>query len=164
MNTPLSKMIALCIIVVLLALSLTQAFRLAESPQQQTSQQKTLAPVPGMTDQPLVEKALTTTALAEGFKYSGIHTSPFKSLEKGHIAPRKTGGGSKKNNYVRNKLTLKGVLFKKKPLAIIEDESGKSHICGIGDDVRQQKIIAINEEGIKLRDPLGLYEIPAQEE
>ncbi|MBD3320881.1 MAG: hypothetical protein GF350_07300 [Chitinivibrionales bacterium] len=164
MNTQLAKMIVFSLVIVLLALSFSQALKLTSAGNGPDHMDNSLSLVPGMSDRPVVEKALQAAQEYEPFTYAGDNPTPFRSLEKGHIVSRSSKGGKKEPDYVRNKLILKGVLFKKQPLAIIEDESGKSHICGIGDEVHSQRILAIGEEGVKLRDPLGSYEIPAQDE
>lgn len=163
MNSQLKKILMFLIIILLFALSISQAVRLTDMLNTPKDTQKLLPQSLGATTQPSVEKALKAIPEYNEFKYNAEHKTPFRSLEKGHIITSPSGG-SKKPSYIRQTLKLKGILFKKKPLAILEDENGRSHICGIGEIVHKQKILKISEKGVMLRDPLGSYEIPAQDE
>jgi hypothetical protein len=61
------------------------------------------------------------------------------------------------------KLTLKGVLLKKQPLAILEDESGKTYICGVDETVKEQRVVKIESTSVTLRNSLGAYTLTVKE-
>jgi hypothetical protein len=61
------------------------------------------------------------------------------------------------------KLTLKGVLLKKQPLAILEDSLGKTYICGVDETVKEQRVEKIESNRIFLRNSLGSYILTVKE-
>jgi hypothetical protein len=61
------------------------------------------------------------------------------------------------------KLSLKGVLLKARPLAILEDASGKTYICGMGETVCGQTIENIEATSVRLQNTLGSYSLVVKE-
>jgi hypothetical protein len=61
------------------------------------------------------------------------------------------------------KLSLKGVLLKARPLAILEDASGKTYICGMGETVCGQTIENIEATSVRLHNTLGSYSLVVKE-
>lgn len=94
------------------------------------------------------------------FSYTGQFESPFRS----GIAGTVTSKSSTKPSIKRTKLSLKGILIKNTPLAILEDEKGETYIRGTGEKVLDQEIIKISDSKVMLRDGLGKYELTVQEQ
>jgi hypothetical protein len=63
----------------------------------------------------------------------------------------------------RPRLTLKGVLYKSSPLAILEDATGGTSIIGVGDTLLGQKVAGITKTSVTLRDRHGTYELSVKE-
>jgi hypothetical protein len=109
----------------------------------------------------LVEKALSLPPPPAAVRYSGGFESPFKTVAQArqseahstHAAPAPA----------RPKLSLKGILYKSNPLAILEDANGKTSILGVGDTLFGQKVTAIGKTSVTLRDRHGLYELSVKE-
>jgi hypothetical protein len=98
---------------------------------------------------------------SDTFSYTGQFESPFRS----GFAENVTSKSFKKSLLPkRTKLSLKGILIKNTPLAILEDEKGETYIRGTGEKALDQEIIRISESKVMLRDGLGTYELTVQEQ
>jgi len=108
----------------------------------------------------MINKALSEESKTESFTYAGAFESPF----------RKRGALTQKTSQSRivpipdrPRLSIKGILTKENPLAILEDERGETYIRGIGDNALGQEICQIKEDKIVLRDRRGTYELAVEE-
>jgi hypothetical protein len=123
-----------------------------------TSPQSLQSDLPGssredtVASKPLVKKSIV---------YSGEFESPFRVAGKWTETPE--NGGAAAVAYSRKKISLKGILSKEKPLAILEDDQGKTYICGAGEQVLDQKIVNIGADRVTLRDRRGTYDVAVQE-
>lgn len=108
----------------------------------------------------LINNALENKSHNDFFTYVGQFESPFRKrtdLVQNHAAVNSP-------LLKREKLYLKGILIKNKPLAILENEQGETFIRGIGDTVLDQEILKIKETSITLRDRQGTYDLAVQEQ
>ncbi len=108
---------------------------------------------------------LINSALGEGprvdfFEYTGGFENPFRNIRQ---ARRSTGPADTSAQSPREKLSLKGILIKEKPLAILEDGMGETYIRGIGEKALEQTITAISDNSVTLRDRRGIYELTVEE-
>lgn len=119
-------------------------------------------PVQSQSRLSLIDSALASIPAATSFKYSGGFENPFRSWQNTTTRPR----GKKTKSAVppRSKFTLKGILIKDKPLAILESEMGETFIRGINEKALEQTIISINENTVVIRDHLGTYELSVEEQ
>jgi hypothetical protein len=62
--------------------------------------------------------------------------------------------------YVRESLTVRGLLLQRTHFAIIVDSQGKTWICKQGDSIGPQKIVTIAQTGVTIVDPAGTYVLP----
>ena len=60
-------------------------------------------------------------------------------------------------------LVLRGILIKNVPLAIIDDETGKSWICKQGDSVATSIVVSVGNGSAKLRDRKGTFTLTVPE-
>ena len=104
--------------------------------------------------------ALREQELPTYFTYTSDFESPFRKRGQSVKRPRTHSASPVPE---RQKLFLKGILLKEKPLAIIEDERGETYIRSIGENVLEQEILKIQENKVVLRDRRGTYEIVVQE-
>jgi len=93
-----------------------------------------------------------TAALGEGpdiefFAFADTVASPFRSRRHVVRTARRTGGTPAPPPV---ELKLKGILVKDSPLAIVEEPSGKTHICKKGDRVLEQLVVDITEDEVVL--------------
>jgi hypothetical protein len=109
-----------------------------------------------------IDSALGAEVAFAPFSYSGDFKTPFRSDTK--RAARYGRRSPSKPAYTRPKLRLKGILAKENPLAIIQDESGKSYICKKGDAVQEQLVANIEAGVVTLRDRSGDYSLRVDEE
>jgi hypothetical protein len=110
----------------------------------------------------LADSALKFHPIVTVVQYKGNFDSPFKTIAEAFAAPVKKGAAlPSPENQV--KLSLKGVLLKKQPLAILEDDSGKTYICGIDETVRGQRVEKIEAASVMLRNTLGTYTLTVNE-
>ncbi len=107
-----------------------------------------------------IDRALRVNSELEQYSFQGDYQSPLRPYA---YIPRRVSARSGPQ-YVRPTLKLKGVLLKDDPLAIIQDQSGKTHICTSGDLVDEQEVVAIQKDLVRLRDRLGAYELEVAEE
>jgi hypothetical protein len=109
----------------------------------------------------LVEKALALPPPSSSFRYSGGFEDPFKTVLQARQADVEVRHASAAP--ARPKLSLKGILYKSNPLAILEDANGKTSILGVGDTLFGQKVTAIGKASVTLRDRHGPYELTVKE-
>lgn len=110
----------------------------------------------------LVEKALCLPPPPAAVRYSGGFESPFKTVSQARQGETH-GTRAAPSAPARPKLSLKGILYKSNPLAILEDANGKTSILGVGDTLNGQKVTAIKKTSVTLRDRHGLYELSVKE-
>ncbi len=115
--------------------------------------------LPGLQD-PTIKNALVELELNKQFNLPKSLSSPFKIA--GYRPPSRRKR-IVKPSYQRIPLQLKGILAKENPLAIIENQEGKSFICKKGDTVGEQEIYEIGAEEVIMRDKLGTYPIAVSE-
>jgi len=106
-----------------------------------------------------VQAALAAATAEKPYAYTGGFESPFRAYGSGPS----NGGSIRAAPARRPAFTLKAILTKGKPQAILEDDQGTTFICGAGDTIRNQKVVAIGERGVTLRDRQGTYEIPVRQ-
>ena len=109
----------------------------------------------------LADSALKTAPKIAGPAFTGQFENPFKTPAEAFAPPaQKTVKASPESQV---KLTLKGVLLKKQPLAILEDETGKTYICGKDETIKGQLVERIEATGVTLRNSLGSYTLIVKE-
>lgn len=106
-----------------------------------------------------IDAVLNKKIAQNRFVFAGVSESPFR---------RNGDDPSKKRNSVplhdRPKLSLKGILLKNSPLAIIEDVNGETFIKGIGETILEQKIVKISDNKVTLHDARGDYDLVVEEQ
>lgn len=110
----------------------------------------------------LADSALNFRPMATVVQYKGNFENPFKTATEAFAAPAKKGAAVP-SPETQVKLSLKGVLLKKQPLAILEDDSGKTYICGVDETVRGQRVENIEAASVMLRNALGTYTLTVKE-
>lgn len=123
------------------AVNVWNALEQGRLPEQNTGSEKT-----SLTAFAIVDSALAPEPSPIFFSFSGSFQSPFG---KASPAPAKRRVSSAPREAVD--LTLKGILTKTPPLAIIQDGSGRTHICKPGDAVGDYTVTAIDEEQARVR-------------
>jgi hypothetical protein len=93
------------------------------------------------------------------FHFDGNFESPFRLCSEAFSPPVRI----QKPSSFKITLVLKGVLLKEQPLAILEDETGKTFICGIGEVVRENVVESIEPNRVKLRGNQGTYMLSVKE-
>jgi hypothetical protein len=109
----------------------------------------------------LADSALKYKPPSTAFEYTGGFENPFRLLSETFAAPVKRSPTVAMLGPI--KLTLKGVLLKEKPLAILEDESNKTFICSIGDKIGEDFIESIEANRVTLRGKRGPYTLIVKE-
>jgi hypothetical protein len=110
-----------------------------------------------------VTHSLHLAAQPKPYEYESGFDSPFRPVGRGGEVAAGSGGPRAGAGYTRKTLSLKGILTKDNPLAILEDESGQTHIAGVGDTVESQKIVRIEATRVMLKDKSGSYELTVKE-
>jgi hypothetical protein len=104
-----------------------------------------------------IDNALKSTTLMQPFAFKGEFEGPLRMQGAG------VAGNDRESHRVsaptRPPLIFKGILMKESPLAIIEDETGKTYICKVGEEVLSQKIIKIQPTSLTLSDGKGTYSL-----
>ena len=108
----------------------------------------------------LTDSALKCTPRFFPFHYDGNFESPFRLFSEAFAPPVKI---QKTSPAQKITLVLKGVLLKEQPLAILEDETGKTFICGIGETIRENVVESIEPSRVKLRGSQGTYMLSVKE-
>lgn len=107
------------------------------------------------------DSALQCKLIMASFRYSGNFENPFRLPAEAFTAPLKKKKISSPLNKL--KLSLKGVLLKEKPLAILEDENGKTYICGTGEKIQEEIVASIEENRVTLSGSGGRYTLTVKE-
>lgn len=108
----------------------------------------------------LIDSTLNLKLNPTSFEYKGDFVNPFKlwseqkSIKQGTLQIAEPQ---------REKLLLKGILIKEKPLAILEDSRGNTHIVAKGEKIYEQEVISITEKNVILKDKKGKYELKVEE-
>lgn len=97
------------------------------------------------------DKALSIKTKVQKSTFHGSFDPPFRQLL---AAPVKRNIKKTNEQLHRKKLFLKGLLSKNNPLAIIEDEDGKTFISKVGEQIHNWKIIKIEETQVTIKDGL----------
>jgi hypothetical protein len=111
----------------------------------------------------IIDQALKEGIQPHFFNYSGDFENPFQNgpgAGNGQSSPTTT----RPKEPERIPLTLKGILTNERPLAILEDNGGRTFIRGVGDSVENQRIIAISGGKVTILDGKSKYEIAVKEE
>jgi len=109
----------------------------------------------------LIDSALASLPANSTFKYSGGFENPFRAWQK---SAKLKGNVKKSKQPPRLKFALKGILIKKKPLAILESDMGETFIRGINEKALDQTVVSITENKVVIRDHLGTYELSVEEQ
>ncbi|MCX7726034.1 MAG: hypothetical protein N2053_04210 [Chitinispirillaceae bacterium] len=108
----------------------------------------------------IIDNTLSLKIKPSFFEYKGDFENPFRLWEERKAIKEKFPQHTEPQ---REKLLLKGILIKEKPLAILEDSKGNTHIIGTGEKIYEQEIISITEKSVLLRDKKGKYELKVEE-
>jgi hypothetical protein len=109
----------------------------------------------------LTDSALKIKQGPRTFQFSAAMENPFKLASEADPSAVKRHSGQAPETQI--KLLLKGVLLKTRPLAILEDPTGKTYICGVGETVCDQTIENIEATRVTLRNNLGSYSLIVKE-
>ena len=109
----------------------------------------------------LINSAVKSPPPPRYFEYTGGFENPFKPEIQ---LPHHRGPSRAALEAARTKLTLKGILSKNKPLAILEDGMGETYIRGVGEKAIDQTVTAISGNSVTLRDHLGTYVLMVEEQ
>ena len=108
-----------------------------------------------------IDNILQKKNRSDTFSYTGQFESPFRNS----FAEKVTAKSVNKSLLPkRAKLSLKGILIKSTPLAILEDEKGETYIRGTGEKALDQEILRISDSKVMLRDRFGTYELTVQDQ
>ncbi len=106
-----------------------------------------------------IDAVLSKKVIQNRFVYAGVSENPFRRYGDDPAKKRNTA-----SLHDRPKLSLKGILLKNSPLAIIEDANGETFIRGIGEAIVEQKIVKINDNKVTLHDARGDYDLVVEEQ
>lgn len=106
------------------------------------------------------DKALKCRPKTDAFKYNGNFENPFRILSEAFPQPLKMKSASP---VARVNLILKGVLLQERPLAILDDGSGKTFICGIGEHIQEYTVVSIEPSRVTLRGGQGVFTLSVKE-
>lgn len=109
----------------------------------------------------VIDSALKKSDPTHFFSFSGDFESPFRVQAE---VSRRPVHGRRRGSGERARLVFKGILMKESPLAIIEDENGKTFICKRGDLVHGQRVERILSDRITLSNSEGTYTLNVPEE
>lgn len=111
----------------------------------------------------IIDQALKEVVNQNFFNYIGDFGNPFQtktlSSNQNNGSPRTMPAAPE-----RMQLKLKGILSNEQPLAILEDNDGKTYIKGVGDSIANQKIYSISDSRVTILDGKKRYEIIVKEE
>jgi hypothetical protein len=108
-----------------------------------------------------IDDALEKSISLDAFNYTGSFESPFRI--KGERKSLRKSSANAVPIPDRPKLSLKGILQKDAPIAIVEDPNGETYIKGIGEKVLDQEIVKIFNNKVTLRDQRGTYDLMVEE-
>jgi hypothetical protein len=106
------------------------------------------------------DKALKCKPKTEAFTYNGNFENPFRILSETFAEPVKKRSTSP---MARVSLILKGVLLQERPLAILDDGTGKTYICGIGETIQEHTVVSIEPSRVTLRGSQGVFTLSVKE-
>lgn len=111
----------------------------------------------------IIDLALKEVVNQNFYNYVGDFENPF---QKNSITTNSESESTSPKTNVpdRIQLKLKGILSNERPLAILEDNEGKTFIRGVGDSIANQKIYAISGSNVTILDGKKKYEIIVKEE
>ncbi len=111
----------------------------------------------------IIDMALNEVVNQQFSNYAGDFENPFQS---GPSKANQAYGNSqtKPKEPERIPLTLKGILSNERPLAILENNNGRTFIRGVGDSVENQRILAISGSKVTILDGKSKYDIVVKEE
>lgn len=111
----------------------------------------------------IIDQALKEGVNPHFFNYTGDFENPFQN---GPTAGNEQSSvaATKPKAPERIPLALKGILTNERPLAILEDNNGRTFIRGVGDSVENQRIMAISGTKVTILDGKSKYEIVVKEE
>jgi hypothetical protein len=107
--------------------------------------------------QRIVREALACSLTVNPVLFKGTSDSVFLSAD---AKPRIKRSFVKPARTQPPPFTLKGLLLRNVPLAILENSKGETFIRGIGDTVYGEIITKIENNGIQLRNGSGVYDLP----
>lgn len=109
-----------------------------------------------------VVAALEPQTALEPKQFKGGAGTPF--LPTGRSEVRRRRGARAQPAQERVKLYLNGVLLRSsKPQVILEDESGRTFILGVGDSVHNQKVVSIESNQVLMRHGRSTFPIKVRE-
>jgi hypothetical protein len=111
----------------------------------------------------IIDQALKDVPDQNFFNYIGDFDNPFQTNTQS-ANQNSRSPGIMKAAPERIQLKLKGILSNEQPLAILEDNDGKTFIRGVGDSVGNQKISSISTSRVTILDGKKRYEITVKEE
>lgn len=111
----------------------------------------------------IIDQALKESVNQHFFNYTGDFENPFQNgpsirNEQSSVTTSKPKGPE------RIPLRLKGILTNDRPLAILEDDNGRTFIRGVGDSVENQRIMSISGGKVTILDGKSKYDIVVKEE
>jgi hypothetical protein len=110
----------------------------------------------------LINRAVQSLPAPVYFDYSAGFENPFKLWNEQRIAASQAAR-SDTTAHTRVMLSLKGILIKDPPLAILDNGMGETQIRAVGEKAFDQFIVNISENSVTLRDKFGKYEITVEE-
>jgi hypothetical protein len=164
MNELLNKpYILLLLALTALVVTFTQFSRISDILIQTTSKSKEHSSKIENESFKVINQALKEGVNPHFFNYTGDFENPFQN---GPTADNEQSSvtTSKPNEPKRIQLRLKGILTNERPLAILEDDNGRTFIRGVGDSVENQRISAISGGKVTILDGKCKYEIVVKEE
>lgn len=106
------------------------------------------------------DSALKIVPETRWYQFPSAMENPFKPVSEADPIVLKHHGQLPETQV---KLFLKGVLLKARPLAILEDATGKTYICGVGETVCDQTVEDIQATSVTLHNTLGSYSLIVKE-
>jgi hypothetical protein len=107
------------------------------------------------------DSALKCNSKTDVYTYNGTFEDPFRLLSEVFAPPAKKKAASTSGAQIA--LTLKGVLLKEQPLAILEDGTGKTFICGIGEKIQEHVVESIEANQVTLSGNQGKITLSVKE-
>ena len=110
----------------------------------------------------LEDKALALPPAGVAVRYVGQFESPLRMAAEA-LQPASSSASRKAMATARPQLTLKGILYKTSPLAIVEEAGAKTAILAVGDTISGQTISAIGKASVTFRDKHGTWNLSVKE-
>jgi hypothetical protein len=114
-------------------------------------------------ESPLVAAALAIPMRMQPPRYPNNVENPFRPSSAPAGIAQNSAPGPAAEGKTHPGLSLKGVLVRQRPMAIIEDDAGKTLICGQGDTIAGAIVIKITDERVVLRSSRGSFELTVKE-